>query len=365
MIQQYITKREFMFALPSAIIGISILSMPASIAEVTSYSDGWISILIAGIIATLFSLLAVHVASHFPKQSFTEYAPTLVTKPIAILFTVTFIIIHILLTGFITRSVAYIAQQYLFERTPMEVLALAFLLVVIYAVAGSRIGLFRLNMLFLPIILFVFLFVGIFNINSMEISNLFPLFKTSIKGYVFGVREAFISFMGFGIGIFYVFMIKEPIKMNKKIIIGMSITTIFYLFIFLCSIIVFDNKVTGNILLPTLELALRVDIPGAIFERIDAFVYTIWIMAVFNTVTITYDIAVLIIMSMFNKLNKSLVVFIMGPIIFFISMFPKSMYTMNKLLFGVNIFYTIFISSIIILFYIIIKWKGIPRHGST
>src|SRR5699024_3281538 len=89
-------------------------------------------------------LLAVHVASYFPGKPFLEYAPTLVTKPIAILFALVLIISHIFLAGFITRTVAYIAQQYLFERTPMEVLALLFLLVVIYAVCGSRVGLFRL-----------------------------------------------------------------------------------------------------------------------------------------------------------------------------------------------------------------------------
>jgi len=353
-----------MFAFPSVIIGISILSMPASIAEATSFSDGWIPILIAGIMATLLALLAVHVTSYFPGKPFLEYAPTLVTKPIAFLVALVLIISHIILAGFITRSVAYIAQQYLFERTPMEVLALIFLLVVIYAVAGSRIGLFRLNMLFLPIILFIFIFVGIFNLNSMEIANFFPLFKTNMKGYAIGIKEAFIAYMGFGLGIFYVFMIKKPFKMTKKVIMGMSISILFYLFIFLSSIAVFNNTVTSNMSLPTLGLALRVDIPGAVFERIDAFVYTIWIMAVFNTVTITYDIAVLILKSMFPKRKKSTIVFIIGPIIFFIGMFPKSMDFMNHLLYGINIFYSIFISSLIILFYIIIKWKGIPRYES-
>lgn len=365
MNQPHLSKREFMFAFPSVIIGISILSLPSSIADATSFSDGWIPILIAGIMATLLALLAVHVASYFPGKPFLEYAPTLVTKPIAILFALVLIISHIFLAGFITRTVAYIAQQYLFERTPMEVLALLFLLVVIYAVCGSRVGLFRLNMLFLPIILFIFIFVGMFNIKSMEIANFFPLFKTSMKGYAISIREAFLAYLGFGLGIYYVFMIKNPFNMTKKIVMGMSISILFYLFIFLSSIAVFNNTVTSNMLLPTLGLALKVDIPGAIFERIDAFVYTIWIMAVFNTVTITYDIAVLMLKSMFQKRKKSMIVFIIGPIIFFVGMFPRSMDFMNKLLYGINIFYAIFISCMIILFYIIIKWKGIPRYESS
>src|SRR5699024_11965855 len=88
-------------------------------------------------------------------------------------------------------------------------------------------------------------------------------------------------------------------------------------------------------------------------------------MAVFNTVTITYDIAVLMLKSMFQKRKKSMIVFIIGPIIFFVGMFLKSMDFMNKLLYGINIFYVIFISCMIILFYIIIKWKRIPRYDSS
>src|SRR5699024_10521829 len=157
-----------MFAFPSVIIGISILSLPSSIADATSFSDGWIPILIAVIMATLLALLAVHVASYFPGKPFWEYAPTLVTKPIAILFTIVFIIIDIILAGFITRTVAYIAQQYLFEGTAMVGLALPFLPAVMYAVCGSMVGLLRSDMLSLPIIRFIFILVGMFNIKSTE-----------------------------------------------------------------------------------------------------------------------------------------------------------------------------------------------------
>src|SRR5699024_5292934 len=225
--------------------------------------------------------------------------------------------------------------------------------------------LFLLIMLFLLIILFIFIFVGIFNVNSMEIANFFPLFKTSMMEYAIGIKEAFIAYMGFGLGIYYVFMIENPFKMTKKIVMGMSISILFYLFIFLSSIAVFNNNVTSNMLLPTLGLALKVDIPGAVFERIDAFVYIIWIMAVFNTVTITYDIAVLMCKSTIQKRTYSMNVFTISPISFFVGMFPISMVFMNKFFHGINIFYAIFISCIIILFYIIIKWKGTPRYESS
>ena len=143
-----LSEREFMFALPSIIIGVSILSLPNEVAKVTHFSDGWISILVAGILFTGMALLATHVASHFPDKSFYDYASILVTKPIAIAISFLYVLAGVGISAYTTRSVAFISQQYLFNRTPMEVLGLAFLLVVIYGVSGSRVGLFRLNILF-------------------------------------------------------------------------------------------------------------------------------------------------------------------------------------------------------------------------
>src|SRR5699024_12553917 len=105
---------------------------------------------------------------------------------------------------------------------------------------------FRLNMLFLPIILFIFIFVGMFNIKSMEIANFFPLFKTSMKGYAISIREAFLAYLGLGLGIYYVFMIKIPFNMTKKIVMVMSISIVCYLFIYVNSINVCNNTVTCN-----------------------------------------------------------------------------------------------------------------------
>src|SRR5699024_6923202 len=195
---------EFMFAFPSIVIGVSVLSLPSDVAKVTEFSDGWISILIAGILATLLAVSCVKLALNFRKLSFIEYMSTLVTKPIATCIALYYVGISILVSASINRSVASIAQPFLFERTPLAVIALAFLLVVIYAVAGSRIGIFRLNILFLPIILFVFLFVGLLNIPMIESVNFLPLFQTNIKGYAKGLFGSIPAFSGFGLGIFYV-----------------------------------------------------------------------------------------------------------------------------------------------------------------
>src|SRR5699024_10854301 len=123
-----------------------------------------------------------------------------------------------------------------------------------------------------------------------------------------------ISFIGVGIALFYTFLVKQNKNLTKQVTIGVNIATIFYIYIFLITIGVFSNTVTSNLMFPTLELAKRVELPGSIFERIDAVVYTIWIMAIFNTVTLFLDSTVLILTSIFNKTKKQTLLFIISPI---------------------------------------------------
>jgi len=354
-----ITNGEFTIAFPSAIIGVSVLELPSEVASVTVYSDGWISILIGGIIFSLFALLAVHVAKSFPNDSFYTYTSRLLSKPVAGFIAFIVIVIALLTGSYILRSVAFISQQYLFDKTPMEILALSFLLVVIYAISGERIGLFRLNILFFPIIIFIFIFVGIFNVEWFELDNFLPLLKTDFKGYVNGVKKTFGSFFGFSIGLFYVYIMQNKDNAISNVITGLSLSIIFYLFIFFVCIAVFGNLATSNLQYPTIELAKRVNLPGGIFERVDAFVFSIWVMAIFNTMSITLDIALILLCSMFKKANKKIISFILSPIIFYLSMFPESLNQLKQFSKYLGIIASSFHCSVILLLYVVMKIRGV------
>lgn len=360
-----INETQLTIALPSAIIGVAILSLPREVAIVTLHSDGWISILLAGILSTFIAVLGAKVAAQYQDKSFYDYTSFLVTKPIAIVIVAINIIIAIYLCAYATRNIAYISQQYLFEQTPIEVLALTFLLVVVYAVSGSRAGIFRLNLLFLPIILIAFLFVGIFNFTWIESSNYLPLFKTSFRDYLIGVTKSFEAYLGFQIVLFYVLIVHNPKKLTKTVVTGMSIPVIFYLFIYMMTIGIFGNEVTANLEFPTVELAKRVDIPGGILERIDPIVFSIWIMAIFNTTAIMFDVAIFLFSSIYTKTNKRLLTFIFAPIIYYVAMFPQQIDDVKAITEVMSQFIAYF--SIVLIFglYIIAKMRGGQKNDKN
>ncbi|MEW9676096.1 endospore germination permease [Lentibacillus sp. L22] len=357
-----ISHREILIAIPSIMIGVGVLSLPRDLAGETIGVDGWISLLISGGFIILITWLAARLAIRFPHQSFVSYSAKLLSKPVAVVVTFIFIVIALWLAALEVREISDIAKQYLFDRTPLEILSLTFLLVVIYAVSGSRAGIFRLNLMFLPIIIFIALAVIVLNIGWFRLDHLLPVFETSFTGYRKGIGSSLSPLMGFGmILLFYTSLVDRPKKVPRSAVIGTCIPIVLYIFLYITSIGVFGNSVTSNLIFPVIELAKVVDIPGGFFERFESIFFVIWIMAIFNTTVMALDIAVLALGNMFKNKSKITMVCILSPIVYVVAMYPEDLVgvaSMGKYLGYVSIGFTTFIT---ILLTIIAKLRKVRQ----
>jgi len=354
---------EIMIAVASMVIGVGVLSLPKELATATKFADGWVVILIGGVITIFFTWLAARLAINFPHHSFLSYTTLITTKPIAVILTFIFSLFYLCIAAFQIRKIADISKQYLFEQTPMEIVALAFFLVVIYAVSGPSVGLLRLNMMFLPIIIFISLIIIAFNLTWFSVDNLLPVFETPLNGYAKGIHASLLSYGGFSIVLFYISLVRKPKKTAKKATIGIIIPIVLYLLIFISVMSVFGHSVTKNLLYPTVELAKTVDIPGGLLERFESVFFVIWIMAIFNTTAMAFDIALITMNAIFKKMHKIKLIFILAPIIYFISMFPRDLMEVNT--FGTYLSSTsyIYVVSVIILLFIIAKLRGVKKSS--
>ncbi|ASN06426.1 GerAB/ArcD/ProY family transporter [Virgibacillus necropolis] len=358
-----ISDREIMIAVPSYVIGVGILSLPRGLAVATTSSDGWIALLAGGIISVIIMWLLAKFVIGFPNQSLFTYSSTILSKPVAVVISLLFAVIFINVTAFEVRKIADISKQYLFDQTPVEVIALSFLLIVVYAVSGSRVGLFRLNMMFLPIILFITLVVFVFNIGGFDANQLLPMFETDIPGYLKGLQTGTLSYVGFVIVLFYVGLVENPKKTPKMAAIGMSIPIVLYLLLFITCIGVFGHAVTSNLLYPTIELAKNVVIPGGFFERFESVFFVVWIMAIFNTTSMALDIAVMSLNSIFKHTKKVKIIFLLAPIVYSISMFPQDIIEVESygsILFNTALIYSLFIPLVL---FVVAKLRGVKRVG--
>lgn len=355
--------KEILFSVPSMVLGLGILTLPREVASTTNASDGWVAIMLAGVLAIIFAGISAKLAARFPKQSFLEYTARLVTKPVAVCLTLLIGLYMFVYTFFSLRSIANISKLYLFDRTPISVIALIFLLVVIYAVAGSRAGLMRLNLLFFPITLLVIILITALNLKNFEPINLKPFFTTHWSGYLTGMGKAFYSFLGFNIILFYISLMNRPEKATKAAMIGMTFPLIIYLTVFIVIIGSFGPSVTLQIVDPLVEMAKEAQVPGQFFERIEAIFFVIWLMTLFNTSAMALDITVITLKSVFPKPKKIHFLVALAPIIFLLAMMPS---TLGEIFligqwFGYSAtVVTLFVPAILMM---ISKIRGIQGHG--
>ncbi|NAP00110.1 GerAB/ArcD/ProY family transporter [Halomonas sp. MG34] len=351
-----ISSREIMIALPAITVGVGVLSLPREIALLTVAADGWIAILIAGAVVTIITWIIAKLSASYPGESFLSYASKLVTKPIAIIFTLMLFFQSLMLSAYVMRVIADIAKTYLFDRTPVEVVSLTFLLVVVYAVSGTRVGLFRLNMLFFPIIVVITFALSMFSLGWFEFENYFPFFKTGMMDYVKASELSSLSFIGFNILFFYIALVKDTEKAPKSSVYGILIVVLLYLLIFFVCLGVFGNAVAGNLVYPLIELAKEIEIPGGFFERFDSFFFVIWSMSIFNTVAMSVDVSIYALQSILN-LKKIIYLFCLAPIIYIIGMIPVGSLEVAKMGTFIGYFGIISSSSIAIILFTISKIK--------
>src|SRR5699024_10211356 len=324
-------------------------------------ADGLFLILAGGGIASILIWLMAKFASTFRQQTFFNFTASVLSKPIAVIICFLYAIHYILLAAYEVRKLTDITQHYLLEETPMEVLALAFLLVVMYAVSGSRAGIFRLNAMFMPFVLVISLAIMIFNIQLIETSNLFPVFKTSASDNFKGLFMMIAIFIvgGVGVVLFYSSFVESNTKLSKLAVAGTGVPVLLFFLFYFVAIGVFGNNVTGNLLYASVELGKAVEIPGGVLERFESIFFVIWIMTIFNLSVMITDISVVALQSIFTNVKKIHLLLILTPIIFFISMLPHNVEEIG--LFGKGLAFSVLIFSLIILpiLFIVSKIRGV------
>lgn len=113
------------------IIGIGILTLPASAAKAAE-NDGWILILISGIICLGLAYLMCYVGERNKDLGFVGTLKKLFGKTIGLLLSIPFILYLIFFASIEIRIFAETAKLYLLPNTPLEFIILPLIFLTVY-----------------------------------------------------------------------------------------------------------------------------------------------------------------------------------------------------------------------------------------
>jgi spore germination protein len=308
-------------------MGVGVLTLPRALAKETGTADGWMSILIAGLLIMVFVSLYVRLQRHFPDKDLLTYiGQGKLGKWVATILGVGFFIYWVCLLAFIVRILMIVIKMYLLPTTPTEVIVSLILLTVTYAVSKGTQGVIHLNLLFLPIVLTTLLIMQAFNIPNLKLENMFPILPEGFSPVISGLKHTIISFLGVE-GIFFLManMKKSDIRATS-LNIWVGVVTLIYTVITIFCISIFGVEQNKVITFPTIELAKGIEVPGGFLEHMESLMITIWLMTVFNTMIMIHFLSVRVVRK--NLLKRStgmwlpaLVTFIT----FILAFFPHSL----------------------------------------
>ena len=318
-----ISLRQMQILVIMYLFGSNIISLPATVTELGK--RGWWLILI-GIFALtlLYAGILNSLAKMFENETIVEYGKRLLPKVLYFIVIIGLVFKLTLDVSMEIRTFSEIVKEHILYETPSEVVVFTLLLISAYMArsgieAEARMG--ELLVIILIPLVIIFLIVAF----QVDYVNLRPIFEFSKKDIFNGIKETAFVFNSLE---FILFLYPTVIKKKEA---GSSLFTALILIfavdfvITLLTIAHFGIVDVQHHIWPVMQMLQSINFPNAIFERVDIFINTFWILSIFMYTSIN----LYIISNIFARLRKTsktyLFVLPLLPIIYIIAFLPKNL----------------------------------------
>ncbi|MCC5912044.1 MAG: endospore germination permease [Clostridiaceae bacterium] len=305
------------------LIGVGILTLPRDLVEIAS-TDGWVILLGGGILAMGIAALHGYIVKSFPGKGYFEILCLTLTKPIAYLLTVFFIIYLIGTNGFLVRIFAEVVKVMLLPHTPIEMIIFAMLLTVIYLVREGLEPLGRLTNIIFPTSVIIVLILFGLTLGEVDTSNIRPILQTPPLQMLKALDIVIFSFLGFEMLLVFGAYIDKPQKATRIGPLAVGAVLIFYLLLNFSVLLNFGPAQTENLIWPTISVFKTIDLPGAFIENVEVAVMAIWVFTVFTTLDSFFLGITILLKDVCSTKEHNYFVLPVLPFIYFISMYSIS-----------------------------------------
>ena len=352
-----ISSEQIKCLIVAIIIGVGILSLPSDMATILD-NDGWVGILLGGLITIPFIIMIDKIFKLYPNKNFFQLGKEIM-HPIIFKFILTIILFYnILLLSLSVRIFSDVIKTYLLETTPLEIIIITMLLAVSYIARSQIETIARMAVMIYPIILGFIIFLIIINIPNLDISNIYPIFNMNYKLLPKGILTALFSYAGYEFIILVLPLVEDSRETLKSSLKGISLVIGIYLIVFFITLSQYGVHQLKREIWPTIAIVKEVDLPGYFLENLDGIVMAIWVMVVYGTLGPFLHSAGVILSDILNTREHESLIFPIIPIIYILAVYPENLVQVENILgkvFNYLSLITIFIIPAILFILAIIK----------
>jgi len=354
-----ITSGQLMALIVSIQIGAGALTLPADLARASGH-DGWISVLVYGIITAVVILILIKLMNRYNNKSIYEINKFLYGKYLGGLLNLLIVLYLWYGTCIGLRTYINIIHIHLLRATPSLVLSIFTLIPTYYLTwYGIKYVSRFAPIIYISVSFCFFLFFLVF--KDLRFNFLMPIGQSGIEGIKASFSPCIFTFLGYEvISVIYPEILNKK-KAMKYAISANIITTIFCIILLLVTTSFFGEEMLKKSMYPTFMLSRSYRAP--IIERMDVLFIAMWLPVIAMTTRGYFCITYYSINKLLNLKKKAIYLILFTSITILLSNVPKSISQISNYSDVLMISGTLFSIFLIICYlFSFIRKKGVKPH---
>lgn len=252
--------------------GMGMITLPTLMAKETGH-DGWISVLIAGVIATVLGYFVALLLSRYQDKTIYDINNIIFGKIIGFIINTALIVYLFLAASASARVFSVFLRITLLTQTPVLIVAPFVMLPSMYLVWSGLKYIARFK--YISIMGYVVSIIYVLIIfKNYRPSFLLPVGEIGFLKIIAGVKSGFFTFLGLELIAFVFPEITDKKNAIRWHVIANILTTIFSLIIVVASTALFGENFLRIQTIPLFNLSRVYDAP--ILERVDLYLIALW-----------------------------------------------------------------------------------------
>lgn len=286
--------------------------------------DGWISLLLATLIAMLYCYVLTKLVRLFPRKTIVEFAQEITNKFIGSIISFVLLCKLILACSIELRIFGELTKQILLPKTPIEVIMITMLLTAAYLArkgyeCRARLGEISIYLILIPIGIVLF-----FGMLQIKVPNLAPIFISKPTQVLDGAYMLSFQYSALEIILLSIAFVDKPQKSTKAVLSSVIIVGAINLVTFFITVGNLGIYETENHIWPVMTIMKIINIPIIFVERLDALMMLFWILVIFTYVNAKMYFSSIVIQRQFKIKTHKFVVMGLLPVLYIVALLPDS-----------------------------------------
>ncbi|PAF21555.1 hypothetical protein CHH49_11720 [Terribacillus saccharophilus] len=271
--QQKITLSQLAYIFIQSQIGVDILNLSTVLHREVG-ADGWITLLIGGVISIFFVLMIVHISRCFPGEGLFDILKSIFGRKLGSVAGFGYYVYFLVVAIYLLTSFGELINEWLLPETPILVLYVLMLICALYTISGG-VTLIAKVFTFFAVILFLISVLFLFGFVDAKFIYMLPIGQASFSGYIEGIRVTLYSLSSYVLLLLFLPYAQGSYKKKARTLVGANLIVIFfYLYTVIVSFAHFGSDQIDHVSQPVLYMLRTAD--SVIITRIDIFVLSLW-----------------------------------------------------------------------------------------